>query len=162
MTPFGPHQEPCESSRRLFRNITIANQVTEALKCITWNFDCCKDKCRERRIWGGKRRRSMIQYGNIEAKLAAVPEVAKLLPLPASLVSITTSKSLPWSCCHYQSHIPLYHPFHLTLLPSCSWFSFSSFLFLVKVPYILICVAYLADNWMDIVEQLHSFLISDA
>jgi hypothetical protein len=30
------------------------------------------------------------------------------------------------------------------------------------VPYILICVAYLADNWMDIVEQLHSFLISDA
>jgi len=36
----------------------------------------------------------MIQNGNIEAKLAAVPEVAKLLPLPASLVSVTTSKSL--------------------------------------------------------------------
>jgi len=36
----------------------------------------------------------MIQNGDIEAKPAAVSEVAKLLPLGASLVSITTSKSL--------------------------------------------------------------------
>jgi hypothetical protein len=36
----------------------------------------------------------MIQNSDIEAKPAAVSEVAKLLPLPASLDSITTSKSL--------------------------------------------------------------------
>jgi hypothetical protein len=36
----------------------------------------------------------MIQNGDIEAKPAAVSEVAKLMPLPASLVSITTNKSL--------------------------------------------------------------------
>jgi len=48
----------------------------------------------------------MMQNGNIEAKSAAVPEVAKLLPLPASLVSITTSTSLCSRCCHYQSLTP--------------------------------------------------------
>jgi len=36
----------------------------------------------------------MIQNGDIEAKPAAVPEVAELLPLPVSLVSITIGKSL--------------------------------------------------------------------
>jgi len=36
----------------------------------------------------------MIQNGDIETKPAAVSGLAKLLPLGASLVSITTSKSL--------------------------------------------------------------------
>ncbi len=49
----------------------------------------------------------MMQNGNIEAKSAAVPEVAKLLPLPASLVSITTSTSVCSRCCHYQSLTPI-------------------------------------------------------
>jgi hypothetical protein len=59
------------------------------------NFDCCKN-CR-RGGEGYEEKGAIVmtmQNGNIEAKSAAVPEVAKLPPLPATLVSITTSTSL--------------------------------------------------------------------
>jgi hypothetical protein len=72
------------------------------------NFDCCKN-CR-RGGEGYEEKGGIVmtmQNGNIEAKPAAVPEVAKLLPLPASLVSITTSTSLCSRCCHYQSLTPI-------------------------------------------------------
>lgn len=48
-----------------------------------------------------------MQNATIEAKSAAVPEVAKLLPLPALFVSITTSTSFCSRCCHYQSLTPI-------------------------------------------------------
>jgi len=85
----------------------------------------------------------MMQNGNIEAKSAAVPEVAKLLPLPASLVSITTSTFVCSRCCHYQS-LTLSQSFHLTMLLSCSRFSFFSSSLLsqsaihLELPYILL------------------------
>jgi hypothetical protein len=69
------------------------------------NFDCCKN-CR-RGGEGYEEKGAIVmtmQNGNIEAKSAAVPEVAKLLP---SLVSITTSTSLCSRCCHYQSLTPI-------------------------------------------------------
>jgi len=72
------------------------------------NFDCCKN-CR-RGGEGYEEKGAIVmtmQNGNIEAKSAAVPEVAKLLPLPASFVSITTSTSLCSRCCHYQSFTPI-------------------------------------------------------
>jgi hypothetical protein len=52
-------------------------------------------------------RKKEMHNGNIETKSAAVPEVAKLLPLPASLVSITTNTSLWSNCCHHQSLTPI-------------------------------------------------------
>jgi hypothetical protein len=70
------------------------------------NFDCCKNSRRGGEGYEEKRAIVMtMQNGNIEAKSAA--EVAKVLPLPAPLVSITTSTSLCSRCCHYQSHTPM-------------------------------------------------------
>jgi len=106
------------------------------------NFDCCKN-CR-RGGGGYEEKRAIVMTmhnGKIEAKPAAVPEVAKLLPLPASLVSITTSTSLCSRCCRYQSLTPI------TSIPS----DYGTFLqqvfiffikYLVKVPSILNCLVY--------------------
>jgi hypothetical protein len=75
-----------------------------SIKTYNMNFDCCKNCRRGGEGYEEKGAIMMtIQNGSIEAKSAAVPEVAKLLPLPASLVSITTSTSLCSRCCHYQS-----------------------------------------------------------
>jgi hypothetical protein len=72
------------------------------------NFDCCKNYRRGGEGYEEKGGIVMtMQNGNIEAKPAAVPEVAKLLPLPASLVSITTSTSLWSRCCNHQSLTPI-------------------------------------------------------
>jgi hypothetical protein len=72
------------------------------------NFDCRKN-CR-RGGEGYEEKGAIVmtmQNGKIEAKSAAVPEVAKLLPLPASLVAIATSTSLCSRCCHCQSLPPI-------------------------------------------------------
>jgi len=48
-----------------------------------------------------------MHNGKIEAKSATVPEVAKLLPLSASLVSITTNTFVYLRCYHFQSLTPI-------------------------------------------------------
>ncbi len=68
-----------------------------------------------------------MQNGNIEAKSAAVPEVLKLLPLPASLFSITTSTSLCSRYCYYQSLTPI-----ATIPPDSATFLQQVFIFFIK------------------------------
>ncbi len=66
-----------------------------SIKTYNMNFDCCKNCRRGGEGYEEKGATVMtMQNGNIEAKSAAASEVANLLPLPASLVSITTSTSL--------------------------------------------------------------------
>jgi hypothetical protein len=84
----------------------------------------------------------IMQNGNIEAKSAAVPEVAKLL---FYLHHLFLSQPIHLSAqgAAITSHLPLSQPFHLTMLLSCSRFSFSSSNLLnqsaihLELPYIL-------------------------
>jgi hypothetical protein len=92
------------------------------------NFDCCKNCTRGGEGYEEKGAIVMtMQNGNIEAKSAAVPEVLKLLPLPASLFSITTSTSLCSRYCYYQSLTPI-----ATIPPDSATFLQQVFIFFIK------------------------------